>query len=121
MKKIILLAAIALSSCAPMYITTTRTPGPLTPQAASHTLPARSIEQSTKTPSATIEPQCFRVIALEALHIRSEPSEKSKVVGYARFGQRLTMIQAGAWSRIRTTDQLTGYVNSKYIQEGCAP
>jgi hypothetical protein len=29
------------------------------------------------------------------------------------------MIQAGAWSKIQTTDQLTGYVNSKYIQEGC--
>jgi len=29
------------------------------------------------------------------------------------------MIHAGAWSRIQTMDQLTGYVNSKYIQEGC--
>jgi uncharacterized protein YgiM (DUF1202 family) len=98
-----------------MYVTVTATPGRPSPQAASPTSPM----PSTETASATIEPQCFRVIALEALHIRSEPSEKSKVVGYARFGQRLTMIQAGAWSRIQTTDQLTGYVNSKYIQEGC--
>jgi uncharacterized protein YgiM (DUF1202 family) len=106
-----------------MYITitpaqsagVTETPTPSPPTAARSTMPATI----TSTRVAITKNQCFRVIALEALHIRSEPSEKSKVVGYARFGQRLTMIQAGAWSKIQTTDQLTGYVNSKYIQEGC--
>ncbi len=109
--------ALILTSCAPMYITVTQTPNPPANPAssASPTPPA----PSTNTASPTIEPPCFRVTALEALHIRSGPSERSRVLGYAFFGQRLTMLQAGAWSRIQTTDQLTGYVNSKYIQEGC--
>ncbi len=109
----LILLTLILGSCAPMYIPVTQTPNP----PASPTLPA----PSTPTASPTIEPPCFRVTALEALHIRSGPSEKSRVLGYAFFGQRLTMIQAGAWSKIRTADKLTGYVNSRYIQKGCAP
>lgn len=64
-----------------------------------------------------IVPRCATVTADEALHIRAEPGEKSKVLGYLHNGEQVIIMQStGAWWKIRTAT-VDGWSKAEFLQE----
>ena len=59
---------------------------------------------------------CAVVTASEALHLRAEPTEKSRVLAYLMSGQQVEIITAtGAWWKVRA--EQTGWAKAEYLRE----
>jgi uncharacterized protein YgiM (DUF1202 family) len=101
---IALIVVCILSSCSPIATPT----GTATPTATAKPSTILNISQPT--------PSCADVTALEALNIRTGPGTQNKVIATLGHGDQVTVIQAGAWWKIRTAQGLTGWANSNYLK-----
>lgn len=54
---------------------------------------------------------------VEALNVRSEPSEDSEIIGVGNSENQLPVVSydGGAWVTVSTADGYTGYVNADYV------
>lgn len=54
---------------------------------------------------------------VEALNVRSEPSEDSEIIGVGNSENQLSVVSydGGAWVTVSTADGYTGYVNADYV------
>jgi len=69
---------------------------------------------------ATPEPArlCAIVTAIKAVHLRTGPSEKAEHIQYLTNGGQVRVLNpAGRWWKIQTSTGITGYANSRYLQE----
>ena len=65
----------------------------------------------------TPAPLCATVTAIEALHLRAEPSEKAEHIQYLMSGEQVTVLDpAGRWWKVETAAGRTGYANSKFME-----
>jgi uncharacterized protein YgiM (DUF1202 family) len=79
--------------------------------ATTETEPASGAVYQIPTPS----PLCATVTAIESLHLRTQPNERAKVLGYLRNGEQVRTITFGKWWKISTAKG-TGYANAKYLE-----
>jgi len=69
-------------------------------------------------PAPQTATQCATVTAIQSLHLRAEPNEKARVVGYLFNGESVTILTNGAlWWEI-STQQGRGWSRAKYLQAG---
>ena len=75
---------------------------------------------ATVTPASSIALRSEAgVTAIQSLHLRVAPSEKSAVIGYLRHDQQVTVTgKQGAWGSLQFGD-LAGYAHSHYLRNGC--
>jgi uncharacterized protein YgiM (DUF1202 family) len=120
LKKLLLILFLAFTTSAFLdtTITLTTTPTPekkLVSAAHLHTSTPLRLIPSPLTPDTRF---CATITASVALHLRDGPSEHTRVLGYLRKGDRVTVLQTGTWWKLQF-EHLTGYANSKYIKRGC--
>lgn len=67
--------------------------------------------------STITDQRCATVTAIESLHLRAGPSEKSKVIAYLHNGEQVTILNsAGSWWKIETSSA-EGWSNAEYLKE----
>jgi hypothetical protein len=70
-------------------------------------------------PTETPAPITCRVTAAESLHLRDSPNIKGTVITWLSPGDQLILLPdppIGAWVKVTTADNLTGWVNSTYCE-----
>ena len=123
------LLLLALASLACLETTITATPTPIaetveptdSPQVASQE-PAAGAVIEPETWTVTPETLCAIVTADQALHLRAEPNENSRVIKWLRAGELVTITSAFQEWRGVTAGTATGYAHGAYLEETeCKP
>jgi uncharacterized protein YraI len=102
--------AAALLGCSP-YATdqldsSTPTPAPSVTATVSHS----SLENDTPTP----RPAC--TVTAYTLNFRAGPGTQHAVKDVLSNGERLQVIQRGAWLKVETAQRVTGWVYGRYCR-----
>lgn len=122
----LLFLPLMLASLACLETTITATPptGPAktsepeaSPQAASLEEPASGVVFEPETWSVTPETLCAIVTADQALNLRAEPNENSRIIKWLRAGEIVTITSVFQEWRGVTTKTATGYAHSAYLTE----
>jgi uncharacterized protein YgiM (DUF1202 family) len=96
------------------------------PQPETHTAPAPQAASTAERVIGTVR------VSASTLNVRREASTSADVLGHARRGERLAIIEdSGDWLRVRLNDGTTGWVSSQHVtrdgaaarprRSGCSP
>jgi uncharacterized protein YgiM (DUF1202 family) len=100
-----------LTSCSPLAAVPTSSPTP----SPSPTVTATQSEVTTPSPVET----CTVTTGYDngRLNFRSGPGTQYAVLRLLSEGDVLQIVMRGAWLRVSTRENLTGYINGNYCQE----
>jgi uncharacterized protein YgiM (DUF1202 family) len=106
---LLIMGLILLSSCSPLdaYAVTAVTAAP-SPTIASSPPPATAVRADTC--------QVRTGIPDGSLNLRAGAGMRYAVIEVLEEGQVLTVLARGAWLRVRTRGDLTGFVNAKFCR-----
>lgn len=125
MRKLILILALAQIACLQTTIASTaeKSDGTSAPSAVPAAFLSQEPESGAVIDLASLQTpipdprKCATVTAIEALHLRTEPSEKAVVIGWLKAGQVVTVrIQEPDWWMVEAEGR-TGYARAAYLKE----
>lgn len=123
-KLFLLVLALASLACLETAVLTESAPSaavtpPLTESSLRSQEPeSGAVYQLVPTEEARPDPICATVTANKALHLRAEPSEKSRVITWLYAGQVVRIIRKESdWWMVEAGSIVTGYARADYLKE----